>query len=105
MRDDEPCGLRPTHAAKPKNGATRSATDGSSRDAAKAGQESNGLARRMRAARLAPMPGSAEMAAIGARFTSSGHSIAVRDRWPWLTTRASTNRFEVTSYGRPKRIA
>src|SRR6266705_4963598 len=92
------------HAAKPRNGATRWATAGSSNDAANAGHESNGLARTMRAARFSPIPGRAQIAASDARFTSSGYSIAVRDRWPWLVTRTSTNRFNAMSYGRPTRI-
>src|SRR5206468_64297 len=66
--------------------------------------ESNGLARTMRAARFAPIPGRAEMAANGAWFTSSGYSTAVRDRCPWLTTRTSTNRSIPVRYGNPTRI-
>src|SRR5206468_8844100 len=62
------------HIARPRNGATRSPAAGSSSDATNAGRESNGLARTMRAARFAPIPGRAEMAANGAWFTSSGYS-------------------------------
>jgi len=44
------------------NDATRSATDGSSREAVNSAQDANGRARAMRAARFAPIPGRAEIA-------------------------------------------
>src|SRR2546428_823563 len=44
-------------AAKPRNGAIRWATAGSSREAANAGPESKGLARTMRSARTRGAPG------------------------------------------------
>src|SRR3989442_7540790 len=81
---------RGNHAARPRNGATRSAAAGSSREAANAGHESNGHARIILAARFNPIPGSAEIAAVVARVTSSWYSTAMIDRWPWLTTRTST---------------
>src|SRR2546427_4955936 len=92
------------YIARPRNGATRFPAAGSSSEATNAGKESKGLARTMRAARFAPIPGRAEIAASGARFTSSGYSTAVRERCPWLTTRTSTNRLMPVVYGKPTRI-
>src|SRR5690242_5354734 len=99
MRFEDVSGARAraNHAARPRNDAMRSAAAGSSRDAANAGQELKGRARIILAARFSPIPGRAEIAAIGAWFTSSGYSTAVIDRWPWLTTRTSTKRLTPAS--------